>query len=519
MIRGLVGKELRQHGSIFALLFVLVLGALFLILGNEGIELASGGGFAGVRLAHFTFIPLASLMLAQMLIASEFRQKTQIFLEGLPLPRWRMLAVKFALGLTVLMTSLVGMLALAWWYARGSEALTARFLAILILKSAGWGWFVYTLCFAHGFLGRYRFIFATIIFTALATMLNLGVKLSAFGPFALVDDRFPYERYVIPTHDLWVTGLLGFGMMLIGFALGHIRDATLATMLVEKMSAREKLFATLLCIIGLGVIASIEQQREDSTPVQMPGAIDVRQGVVHVSLASTGSSPTEGEVAALHAVGQRVASSLERLVAYLGCTSFPPVFLVHRPDLAPGEIANGELKPAQGVLLRANLLHEEFDELKLLRKAVRLGLNAHRGGFATRERNAWVLDGLPAWWNARDGPPESWTEARKRARDAMPKDFSGRDLRRWYTIRKSAEQSAAEDLAATGLAVLSSKYGEEPCRAFLRSAFSQARPADVRGWLQDVSRPLHRKLRSATGASEAEFVRQWRQSLLEEDRN
>ena len=50
------------------------------------------------------------------------------------------------------------------------------------------------------------------------------------------------------------------------------------------------------------------------------------------------------------------------LAEYLDCKTFPPVFIVHRRDLKGGELSNGELKPTQGVLVRANLTDAAFDE-------------------------------------------------------------------------------------------------------------------------------------------------------------
>ena len=105
MMRGLLTKELRQHGTTFAFLFLVLLGALTLIVGNSLLRRAAGGGFSAVQMLHVTFVPIACLVLGQVLIATEFRQKTQLFLEGLPLPRWRMLAVKFTLGLALLVVS------------------------------------------------------------------------------------------------------------------------------------------------------------------------------------------------------------------------------------------------------------------------------------------------------------------------------------------------------------------------------------------------------------------------------
>ena len=52
------------------------------------------------------------------------------------------------------------------------------------LRSAAWVWFLYTLFFAHAFLGRYRVVFGLAIFFAFIALKTRGVRLEAFGPFA-----------------------------------------------------------------------------------------------------------------------------------------------------------------------------------------------------------------------------------------------------------------------------------------------------------------------------------------------
>ena len=82
MMRGLLAKELRQHGFTLAFLFLIVVGGLVFIGANGMLRRASGGGIAAVQFLHMTFVPLAGLVLGQILIATEFRQKTQLFLLG-----------------------------------------------------------------------------------------------------------------------------------------------------------------------------------------------------------------------------------------------------------------------------------------------------------------------------------------------------------------------------------------------------------------------------------------------------
>lgn len=515
MMRGLLEKELRQHGFMLAFLGVLLLGGLVIISGHGPLSRAGGGGFAAVQLLHFTFVPLACIVLGQALIAAEFRQKTQLFLEGLPLPRWRMLAVKFLLGLVTLLGSVGLALGFAWWRARHSEAMTPQFVWLLALKSAGWVWFFYTLCFAHAFLGRYRVVFAVAVLFGLLFASAAGFELSAVGPFALVDSRFGYERLIVPREALISTAALGAALTGLGFTLGLVRDATVASLLAEKMSAREKIFLTLLVFAALMVGTSLSERQKAAVPVLIPGAVESRHGVVQVLASAAVDAPSKAETAALAAAARDMAEKLDALAEYLDCRTFPVIFLVHRRDLDANEFINGDLKPRQGVLVRVNLTADEFRTDALEDWLLREALVVHRGGLAGRERNAWVLDGIPWWWRQSEhGTKDALDAAARSAAGAvLPADFSRRHLHAWYAWRDKIGEDKARQFAGAGLAVLAKERGTEAQRQFLRAMFSQALPPDLRGWWRDFRDSTPSRLRTATFWTEADLIREWKTAL------
>lgn len=517
MIRGLIEKELRQHGFTFAFLGVLLLGGLVLIGSLGMLRRAGGGGFLGLQVLLIFFAPLACLVLGQILIATEFRQKTQLFLEALPLPRWRMLAVKFALGLVAILGATALAVALAWWQARHAEAMTPRFVLLLALKSAGWIWFLFALCFAHAFLGRYRIMFGILVLAGIISASQSGVEIAAFGPFALVDQRFAFERLILPGRALAITAALGFALAGLGFALGLVRDATLATLLAEKMSSREKVFMSMIVLVGF-IVASLQYERIKAVaPVQIPGAVETQRGVARVVASAAVDAPSRAETAAIEAATRRSAEQLGELAEYLRCRSFPAAYIVHRRDLKARELTDGELKPTQGVMVRVNLTAEKFDDPALQEWLLRHALLTHTGLLAGRERNAWVLDGFTWWWtHSQHGKVDALDEtARVAARTAMPAEFSERSLRRWYSTRKKLGEKKARQFAGVGLAVLAQRKGAEGVRTFLSSMLGEHQPPDTRGWWHDMLKPAPARLHSATGWTEADLTREWRAALAE----
>jgi hypothetical protein len=517
MIRGLLGKELRQHGFSLGFLLVLPFAGLILISNFGLLRRAGGAGFEAVRLLLYLFLPLACLVLGQLLIASEFRQKTQLFLEGLPLPRWRMLAVKFGLGLVLVLLTSILALAYVGWNARHTEAMTPRFAALLLSKSAAWAVFVYSLCFAHAFLGRYRLPFGVALVTGIAYCKGQNLPVTEFGPFALIDNRFAFERFVWPVEALAITGGLLLLFAALGFFLGLVRDATVAAMLAEKMSAREKVFLTLLTFVVLMVMGERLEHQKSSTPVQMPGAAEARHGPVQVLASAAVDAPSREETATLQRTANHVAAELGALADYLGCDSFPPIFIVHRRDLTAKDLLDGELKPEQGVLVRTNLLAPGFKPEALDAWLLRQTLNAHTHGIAGRERNVWVLEGLVWWWpRSKHGQVSAWDEAlgAERERDSAPgANVTPAQLHAWLTLLKSRSVKSADVFAGSGLALIAERHGTAGLRRFLSDRYAQAQPADARAWWRDWLRPTSTRLRAATGLSEDAFTAEWRNAM------
>ena len=109
-------------------------------------------------------------------------------------------------------------------------------------------------------------------------------------------------------------------------------------------------------------------------------------------------------------------------------------------------------------------------------------LLAHTERFAGRERHAWVL----RWHHRVEAPSRTrhrWLLAGSGAAgDAA--DF-WRHLATWLTLRRSAGEKPARALAATGLAILAQRHGDDAVRHFLTAMYARAEPHDFRGWFSE----------------------------------
>jgi hypothetical protein len=262
------------------------------------------------------------------------------------------------------------------------------------------------------------------------------------------------------------------------------------------------------------VSGEVSEHHKNATPVQMPGATEADRSVIRVVASAAVDAPTRAETVALQRTAIGVATDLDALTIYLGCRSYPPVFIVHRRDLDGDELSSGELKASQGVLVRANLTAPEFKTEDLSRWLLRETLIAHTNGVVERERNAWILDGLEWWWpRSRHGEVSCWDEALQAMRAApKPLNLSQQKLHTWYSVRKDLEPAQARVLAGSVLALLAERRGTANLRRFLADRFGEAQPVDARGWVRDMLRPNSVRLRAVTGLGEEELVAEWRKA-------
>ena len=206
----LLRKELRQHWlGLLAVLAAGGLGYLLIMLASLARSRAATP-FEGFRLFTAFISILGALVLNHRLVVIEYQARTQLFLEGLPVARWRMVAVKYGLGLGVILL-LVGMgfwfsCLLAWMHG----GLTIRFAAIMLARSVSTTWCVYSFCFLLGLTGRYRFAFyLAMLISCVILPEQKAVDFTRFGPVELLDSRFAYEREVVPWQALSATWGMG----------------------------------------------------------------------------------------------------------------------------------------------------------------------------------------------------------------------------------------------------------------------------------------------------------------------
>lgn len=494
MIIGILQKEWHQHRLLIFFSSLLLVSGLVCFLEMSLLREASGSNFFLLSWVLWLLLPLHSLMLANALIADEFRQKTQIFLEGLPLSRFAMLLVKYLLGLTVSLSVAFALLGLTMLFSFRSEAIAGRFAALLILKTALWAWFSWSAMFVLGFLGRYRLIIGTAVLVLLMVLKDpLEVPVDRHGPFELTGQQFAYERVVVPVAALKETALLISALTMIGFWFGLARDASLASMLAEKMSSREKFALTAVVLGGAAAIAGVSDRIRMTEPLYLPGAVDTDYGYGKISAAAAVAQPTDKEIEALANHSRAASQVLCEVAEYLDIPQMPLLFIVHRADFKPGKFERGDLSSQQGVLIRMNAVRNPPDDLEFTRYVIREIISARQHRRLDSDTRGWVLHGFAIWWPVREEigsvhelmkslPSAGGTQPAATGTDGLAVDADG--FSRWLARSKELGEERSKLVAATAVLVLN-QSGADRQKVFLQRVLGYQAPYDFRATVHD----------------------------------
>ncbi len=525
MTAALIVKELREHW-LPLLLIAGIMGLGFLLI-LAGVMLDdSGSRLEAVRRFLVALLPLGVLVLCNRLVVREYQSKTQLFLEALPVSRGRMIAVKYLLGLALVFSAVTLVFASSILVSLRNETLTGRFLAIVSARAYAFSWCLYSFFFLMGLMGRYRvalYVFGIFGLYALDALTDL--ELARFGPFVLVDGQFAFERVVFPREQLLVTLAIGLALMILTLVLSLVREGTIATLLAEKMSHREKVTVVAVLFAFLCSI-SLYDKRVEKEPFDLENAVAAECGETTVKVSSDeedafdevneddDSEGDDEEDPSLRLAGL-VADEVAAMQQFLGLTDPPPIFVNQWGELDADQFERAELENAEGLLVRANFRSGDWDDGRFMAWLLRELLILWSEERLEWEPNLWVLDGFSVYWACREGAATSCNRQQLELRAAYGarQGFSAGDTTQWLRYRERVGGEIAAAVAWRGLMTLKNRQGDPAFRNFLREALDCSIPPDVRGmvhgWLHPVSSLVERHGRLAY----SDFIGQWTEDL------
>ena len=500
MSGALVRKEWREHRGAWLLFNVLFGPVLILLPWLESERLSWGSPFEGLRIPTVALTTVGAFFVAHRLVVGEYGQRTQLFLESLPLSRARILTTKLVLGAVVLLLPLVVHLGVLAYRARNSEDIPLSFLLLLLLRAGTvvmLGWSLLTL---SGLLGRYRFPLLLLLLVALFVADHLSqFDIRQSAPLQLLGHDFAFERHRIPWRPLGICWALGSAMTLLGFGLVLFRDGTLTELLSQRMSHREKVFIACI-LLGLTSVAAAMAEEKLREPFVLNEAEQAPVRNTALQVASGVGFPPERA----RALAQRLARNLGTLGDYLALERMPAVAVLPITGLDADVFQRAKLEKRDGVVVRAHLAAPDFDVDAFEAFLFREVLIELSDGIVQRERRQWLLDGFTTWWVNRNAPGRLSVGAAVGSRE----DFEERE---WLNTRERLGPCVAGVMAARGIQVLRERLGDAAFQSLMRRTLALSPSTGFLGLWREPR--LDSLLSELGGSTEEEVGRLWRDAL------
>jgi hypothetical protein len=510
--RTLFAKELRQHGPA-----LLGISALLTVAYSMGRSLMAREARVLSTLevvSSFALGPLvaAALYLGHRLVVAEHYGRTQRFVEALPVRRGHLALVKAVFGLLwlELWASFALLLAVA---GASTEPIGGRFLGILAARLGLYVFALWGVVFLLGYFGRLRLpLGAALVGLAFVLDRSTAWHLTSFGPLALVQrTTFAFERHHYPTGALVQSAAVGALAVAVAWALSRVREGGIVEALARPLSPRE-LSAILVVACG-GAIAFSALEREPALP---PFAFStdrvLRDGPVEIGYLEDELRP------AAQALAARLGPTVKAFSTALG-VSFPPVRVVHGPEVAVDLPRVVRSHPIEGLVLRANLAASEPGaQTRIISLALHALIWERTRGRAGIEAKHWLLDGFSVHF-ADYGlgpapPPDEPDQTLLRALVATALvPFDETLLREYEHTAERLGDDVTDALAASGWRILESRVGRDRMLALARAALTRPGTGDVRDYLHERRHPTSRLFEEATGLAWPAFFQAWRDEL------
>lgn len=463
-MRRIAFKELREHGWVFAVLFVLFGLGLAVSL-NRGDE--EGGRFSALKDFLLTYGLVAALVAGNRLVVREYTGKTQLFLETLPISRARVALSKWLFGWGWVCVAGASAWAATWWWQTKTtpvpfdQALRALVPALLWL-TAFWA-----LCFVAGLLGRYRLLFWVVFGLYLYALDEVGqVEVMQTPPFHLVSEALAVANEWPSLLDVVVALLITGVGLAAGLVLTTAGEGSIAATLSGRMTSRERIVSVSTLLVGFLLFSALTRDRdrpafalESVTPKDSPvGPIGVLPG----------EGVTEEQAQALV---EAIAVDVVTFVQAMGLPRLAGVYVVAQRGLDHDVVLRVPLGEKDGVVFRANIGDPRFDSLALRYRILHSVVGDHTNDRALEQDRHWLLDGFASYWNVR-GNAEGRALLRRRAA-ASPVGLSLRTVARWDETFEKAGDCFGMGISFTLVDALVDEVGEEAVIDIARRAFAE----------------------------------------------
>lgn len=471
-MRALLYKEWREHR--WVLLAVVLLLALTQAVALHGARM-TGSPMVAYQKVVVLMAPLIALVLGNRLVVREYMGRTQLFLETLPVRRSQVLAVKWVLGMALLLLAMAACFGVTLYAARGQVVLTPHYVALVAIRSASFVFFTYALVFLVGLTGRYRYvIWPLLLLCTVVADTSAQLPVSNWPPFYLVQESMVYERLVLPLQEVLITCAVAAGLVAATFALALSAEGSLVVALSRRMRPRE-ISAVTIGFLTVIMAISVIDARKPKPPYKLARAVRSTSGP-SVAVGIAGST----DVA--QALANTLSSDLARMQSFLALGDPPALTALHDNALDGDAFQRAALPNADGVVVRAAFTNSAFDSEGFRAYALASWMGWHSRGLAAQEDRRWLLDGAAQWLVARDSPQQQEKLALRAAFGASLLQARPGGARRvvheWLSVREELGPCLADALAWRMVASLAQDMGAPRFQALARSVLAERPSGD-----------------------------------------
>jgi ABC-type transport system involved in multi-copper enzyme maturation permease subunit len=497
VIRPLVFKELREHR--WVLLMLWIAGGLAL-LGLSKVAKDEGSPLVAYRTMVWVFGVLSALILANRLVVREFSGRTQLFLETLPVSRVQIIAVKWLTGAVLLGIPMTIAFAIVLHAAAEKSLLTARFIDLIAIRSASFLLFAYALAFFIGLTGRYRYVlWGALVLTAFAMDSLTQTPVAQLAPLHVGASSMVFERFELPMTDLVITWLAAAFLVAATFVLSLAAEGSLVVALSQRMSPREKVAVTVSVLAILSLVGQMEARKPKP-------AFKLHDAVIGGSATAPVAIGEADEVSddAAKTLADRLSADLQGLRTYLSLTAIPTVTVLPEESIDADIFMRATLPNSDGVVLRAALGAERFNEDAFRTYSLEEVLDWFSHSRARQEDRLWLLDGFTQWWSTRDDSARQ-QQLRLRAAAAW-QVLHGEgatiqdELHHWLVAREQLGECLSDGLAWRAASLLTEQLGANRYQELMKELFGTRLPEGgrapfleesvSRAWSQSGAPPL-----------------------------
>jgi hypothetical protein len=457
-------KELREHGAILLIAWLVSAPVFWSLLSRSA---SSGGRFEGLVMFVLVMGTLLALILSNRLFAREYAGRTQLFLEILPVSRARVFATKWLLGCALFLATL----ATGWWltllWIRRNETLSLEAALPTLGSLSLYCFILWAFAALAGMLGRYRYLawlFVLIAFSGAASVTGLEVQQLPIA--RLLGDDIMMARTELTARDVLVPLAAAGVCILTAAALALTGSGAIASMLAQRMTARERAFVIISILAVLTVLSTLEPK-----PVKPLFALTNGERI-EGSNAAVAVLPTgDFDASAGNELASAIAQDVDTLVSALALRTKTSIAVLPQQGLDPHVMQRARLAASDGIVLKVAPDAPRESVRALVLHSLLLDYTLDR---AHREDRHVLLDGLAAYWPMQDEPA---TRARWWLRAAAaPGPLGAADLRQWSRTSEQLGDCLSQAVAFGAMDVMAAELGRERMLQLMQRIFR--RPAD-----------------------------------------